>query len=177
MTEAVGKPRQFHEKFKFQIDIDNIGRASCQSISELKADISKIEYREGGMLIPYKEPGSLSYNDITITRAVTEDVSLYGWLGSVANAVKHTGLRTSQFKREATIVQFGRDGDTIRTWVLSGCWPVSVSVGAWDNNTYELNMESIVLAYDYFVIDKNIAPSGKPENPLEKLTSRIVAGV
>jgi hypothetical protein len=46
----VGEPKHFHTKFKFQLDIEGIGSMQFQNCSELKVEIAKIEYYEGGVI-------------------------------------------------------------------------------------------------------------------------------
>lgn len=162
MPEVVGQPRKFHTKFKFQISIDKVGTATFQSCSELKADVAKIEYYEGGMIIPYKEPGRLSFPDLTIQRAVTQSSDFYKWIVQVADAAKNGGAiqkdptQPASYKSQATIIQLDRDNTRLRTWNIANCWPLSYTAGAWDNSADELTMEQIVLAYDYFDIGTNV---------------------
>jgi len=151
----IGQPRHFHTKFKFQIEIDGLGSAAFQSCSELKAEIAKIEYFEGGAITPDKQPGRLTISDITLERAVTKDVDLYTWFQMTANAVVNGGLRSPMFKRQGSIVQYDRDNAVMRRWQLAGLWPVSYVGGAWDNNSDEFAMEQIVLSLDWFLLKKN----------------------
>lgn len=161
---VIGVPRSFHNKFKFQLEIDDIGRASFQSCSELKVEVQKIEYSEGGMLIPYKEPGRLSYSDLTLERACTESNHFMRWVEATADATKHGG--SLSFKKTGTIIQYDRRNTRIREWQLTGIWPVGFTAGSWDNNSDEFTMEQIVLAYDYFTLGRNVNPTAVAENIL-----------
>lgn len=161
MTSSIGKPKHFHRKFKFQIDIHGIGEASFATCSELKAEVAKIEYYEGGAIIPYKEPGRMSFPDLTIERAVTSHDKFYHWLVDTSAAVTQAGKISSQYKRPGTIYQFDRDNEIIRTWQLHGLWPLGYTAGAWDNNSDEFTMEQIVLALDYFVLGDNSKRGGE----------------
>lgn len=149
-----GEPKHFHTKFKFQLEI-GMDSMQFQNCSELKADIAKIEYYEGGVIVPYKEPGRMNVADLTIERACTSDSDMYRWLVDVANAASNSGLRSRKFKRDGYVIQYDRDNMVLRRWQIYGMWPTSVTVGSWDNNSDEMTMEQCVLAYDYFVLREN----------------------
>lgn len=151
----IGEAKHFHTKWKFQLDIDGIGSAQFQNCSELKAELAKVEYYEGGVTYPYKEPGRGNVADITVERGVTYDQSFYDWLLDTSRAKDHWGLPSPEFKRGAFLTQFDRNNTVLRKWQLYGLWPLSVTVGSWDNNADELTMEQAVLVYDFFELHIN----------------------
>lgn len=153
---VLGQPRHFHSKFRFVVEFDNFGSAAFQSCSELKSEVAEIAYYEGGTIIPVKEPGRMTFSDLTIERAATKDADLHRWFQETASAALNGGLRSPLFKRNGSIVQFDRDNRTLRRWQLSGCWPKSFVAGAWDNNSDEFTMEQVVLCLDFFQLRKNV---------------------
>ncbi|MCA9528640.1 MAG: phage tail protein, partial [Myxococcales bacterium] len=54
---VIGNPRSFHKKFKFIVEIDDIGHAGFQTCSELSVEVANVQHFEGGSLIPNKSPG------------------------------------------------------------------------------------------------------------------------
>ena len=54
---VIGNPRSFHKKFKFIVEIDDIGHAGFQKCSELSVEVANVQYFEGGSLIPNKKIG------------------------------------------------------------------------------------------------------------------------
>lgn len=172
----VGKPKHFHRKAKFQLELGDMGTMSFQSCSELKVEHTKIEYKEGGMVIPYKEPGSVSFSDLTIERAVTSDKRLYEWFVSTTNAAAHKGLYSDAYKLDGALVQYDRDNETLRTWELHGMWPLSFSGGAWDNNSDEFVMEQVVLCYDYFVLGENVETHGQSAIGMISKAAKAIIG-
>lgn len=158
-VELIGEPRHFHTKHKFRLELDGFknGDVAFAKCSELKVDVAEIAYYEGGMITPHKEPGRLTFSDITLERAVTSDADIYNWLVDTANAATNSGIVSRRFKRGGFIVQYDRDNIVLRKWQLYGLWPKSVTVGAWDNGADELTMETVVLAFDYFVLRRNDA--------------------
>ncbi len=111
----LGAPRTFHDRFKFIVVIDGLFSAGFNKCSELSVEAAKIEYSEGGALIPDKSPGRLTFSDITLERGATSDDDLYTWFLQVANAgILSTaiagagfggGLPTPGYKRMMDIIQ------------------------------------------------------------------------
>ncbi len=161
-----GNTRSFHKKFKFLIDIDgfdetipNTGAAGFQKCSELSYEVAKVEYFEGGSLIPDKSPGRVTYSDVTLERGATRSQEMFDWAKEVANAASQSGLIDPQYKRTVDIIQQDRDGTTLRRWTLFNAWPIKFVAGEWDNDADENNIEMIVLTYDTFDLS-NVEGSG-----------------
>ena len=51
---VIGNPRSFHKKFKFVVEIDDVGHAGFQKASELSVEVANVQYFEGGSLIDRK---------------------------------------------------------------------------------------------------------------------------
>lgn len=158
---VIGNPRTFHKKFKFVVEIDGIVSAGFRTASELSVEVAKVEYYEGGSLIPDKSPGRLSFTDVTLERGATTDRDLFDWMEQVADAAaaagppregvgSGSGLVEPAFKRMLDIVQLERDGSTLRRWRLHGAWPQKFVAGDWDNEADENVIESVTLTYDFF---------------------------
>jgi len=152
-----GKARSFHKKFKFIVSIDgfadtvpNENATGFQKCSELSYEIAKVEYFEGGALIPDKSPGRVTYSDVTLERGATRTQEMYDWATQVVNASAQSGLVDPQYKRNVDIIQQDRDGTELRRWTLYNAWPVKFTAGEWDNDADENNIEMLTLTYDSF---------------------------
>jgi phage tail-like protein len=148
----IGNPRSFHKKFKFIVEVDGLASAGFQKCSELSVEVAKVEYFEGGALIPNKSPGRLTFTDVTLERGATEDHDLFDWFQEVAETSSGLGLNDPKYKRNLDIVQQDRDGTTLRRWSLTGAWPVKFVAGEWDNESDENVIESVTLTYDFFEV-------------------------
>lgn len=140
----------FHKKFKFVIEEAGLAVAAFQKMSELSVEAAKIEYHEGGSLIPDKSPGRLTFTDVTLERGVTIDQSLYSWFLEVANAAADAGQNEPDFKRTLDLVQLDRAGNELLRWRLVNAWPMKFNAGDWDNEADENVIEQVTLTYDYF---------------------------
>ena len=145
-----GTPRSFHKKFKFLFEIDGFQFVGFQKCSELSAEIAKVEYHEGGALLPDKSPGRVTVADLTIERAATADNDLFSWFSSVASLVSQIGLVDNAYKRNGDVVQLDRDGSELRRWGCTGLWTTKFVAGDWDNESDENVIEKATLALDTF---------------------------
>src|SRR6478672_237901 len=115
---VIGNPRSFHKKFKFVVEIDDVGHAGFQKASELSVEVANVQYFEGGSLIPNKSPGRLTFTDVTLERGATQDTDMFDWFQDVALASSGTGNVDPFYKRSADIVQRDRDDSELRRWNL-----------------------------------------------------------
>jgi len=150
----IATPRLFHQKFKFLVELDSFGSAGFQTCSELSGEFAEIAYYEGGAVIPDKQPGRMTFADVTLGRGATLDRDIYAWFQQTGVAAANIGTPSPLFKRAGDIRQLDRSGITLRRWRLHGIWCKKFVAGAWDNNADENVMEQVTLAYDYFELDQ-----------------------
>ncbi|KKN72174.1 hypothetical protein LCGC14_0413110 [marine sediment metagenome] len=146
----IGGPRSFHDKFKFLVEIDGVLSAAFNKCGELSAEFAKIEYSEGGTLIPNKTPGRMTFADVTLERGVASDLDLFLWFSQTGIASANFGLPEPAYKRDLDIVQKDRDNTTLRRWHLNNAWVLKFVAGEWDNDADEKAIEMVTLTYDFF---------------------------
>ncbi len=151
---VLGVPRQLHGKFKFVVEIDGFAAAAFQKCSELSVEAEVISYREGGSLIPIKDPGLLTFTDVTLERGASQDQDFPIWALEVANAAAGVppgvGFVSPAFKRNLSIIQRDRDNSVLLRYDLFDAWPMKYVAGDWDNTTSEVVIETLTLAFDRF---------------------------
>jgi len=150
MPSLQGNPRSFHKRFKFLVEIDGFDRAGFNKFSELSAEIAKVEYYEGGSLIPNKSPGRMTMTDVTLERGAAQDLEMYLWFKETAYAASGLGLNDEEYKRDVDVVQIDRDGSELIRWSLSKAWPQKFVAGDWDNEADEVLIRQLTLTYDFF---------------------------
>jgi phage tail-like protein len=146
----LGQARAYHQKHRFQVQIDNIAYGSFQSCTELSSEFAEITQWEGGTNIAHKTAGRQTFDDVTLARGVTGDLALYDWHLQLGDAVDNTGLNEPQYKRNVEVVQCDSAGGQLRRWRLVGAWPKKYVAGDWDNDADENVIEQLTLAFDYF---------------------------
>ena len=158
---VIGAPRTHHDKFKFLVQIDGFDSAAFNKCSELSVEAAKIEYNEGGTLIPNKSAGRLTFSDVTLERGVAQDDDMYDWFSEVADSSIQSslivgaglgvGLLDPLYKRDLDIMQQDRDGATLKRWRIFQAFPIKFTAGEWDNDADEKTIEMVTLTYDFFV--------------------------
>ena len=150
-----GNPRGLHQKFLFTVSVTPPwASAAFQKCSELSVEIAEVSYWEGGSLIPIKDPGRLTFADITLERGASDDLDFYTWARDTANAARGRsgggrGTGLLEVKKNLGIEQRDRNDDVLRTWQVFNAWPKKMVAGEWDNTTDEATLEMLTLGYDY----------------------------
>lgn len=151
---SYGENRKLHTQFKFRLVSDRFGTAKFQKCSELSKEFAEINYFEGGSLIGIKEPGRLTFADITLERGSSTDYEMHNWALQVADAALGdggAGLIHPEFKTDDFAIQMlDRDNTVLREWGLIGAWPKKYVAGQWDNTVDEVVMEMLTISFDYY---------------------------
>jgi phage tail-like protein len=152
---AYGQDRKLHDKFKFVVQSRRFGYAAFQKMSEISAESASIDYYEGGAIIPIKEPGRLTFADVTLERGTSRDYDMHNWFVVMADAsadVGGAGAVSPEFKSDdLAVLQRDRDNTRLRQWVLIGSFPNKYVAGDWDNTVDEVVIETLTIRYDYFL--------------------------
>ena len=158
-VRILGTQRELHPKHQFVIEVDGFQTSAFQKCSELSQEAAKIEYWEGGSIIPWKVPGRVTMSDVTLERGTSRDRDFFNWALQVSNAsagaypTRGLGLNTPFYFRNLDIVQLDRDAVTaLRTWRLHNAWAMKFIAGDWDNTADEVVVEQITLTFDFFTL-------------------------
>jgi phage tail-like protein len=152
---SLGSARQLHEKFNFLVLVRGAEQLFFSKASELSQEVARIDYWEGGALIPIKHPGRVTLSDITLERGVGLDQSLHDWMLQVADVNLAGGIGAGQavadFTREVSVLQRDRTKTrSLRRYKLFGVWPTNYVAGDWDNSVDEVIIETLTITYDQF---------------------------
>lgn len=147
---VIGQPISHHHRYRFLVEIDGFARAAFTKCSSLEAEVAKIEIWEGGALTAQKEPGRVTFPDVTLERGATDDQNCYEWFKDVVEASRDAGVVSPDYYRNVDIVCQDRDGSELRRWTLEECWPAKFVAGEWDNESDEATIEQLVLAIRLF---------------------------
>ena len=143
------------------IGIDNVSvdkfRFVCRAAEIPESTVSTIEIPYFGRKI--KVAGDRSFSDWSVTVMNDEDFSVRAMLEAWSNAinrmvanVRNPVLAAEQYKADIEIVQYGKAGDILRSYMLVGAWPSQLSgiTLSWDsaNGVEEFTTN---FAYDYWI--------------------------
>lgn len=118
------------------------------ALPEITVGVTELPYGNSKV----KVAGSVEYGDgsIDVYDFITADFeqTLLDWQAKVYN--RETGQIgwAADYKMDLQVNQFGPDGSYVRTWVLEGAWPTTLSFGELDATNADAKKVSLTIAYD-----------------------------
>lgn len=134
-------------KFCFSVKIAGLIELEAQSVEGMEMEAAVIDYRHGEMPFAHKikMPGMVSYNNVTIKKAVYKDEELlWAWVQSLdLNVV---------LRLPVIVSMLDNNGLPLYIWQLIGAFPVkfvATDLNAEDDS--DPAIEELELAYEYMV--------------------------
>jgi len=146
----IGEPVKYHHKYNFVVEIDDFSTANFIKCSALEAEIAKVETWSGGSLIAHKEPGRVTYSDITLEEGVTDSEDCYNWFKDCVEAYRNAGIVSPGYYRNLDIVQLDRDDTELNRWTIEEAWVTKFVAGEWDNEADEAVIQMMTLTFKLF---------------------------
>jgi hypothetical protein len=151
------------------IGIDNVSvdkfRFVCEGASLPMGQVSEIEVPYFGRKI--KVAGDRTFENWNVTVQNDEDFSVRALFETWSNAlnrivanVRDQNLDTENYKADLEVIQFGKDGSAIRSYIIVGAFPTTIDAMDlnWDT-TNTIEKFNVTFAYDYWL--PNIETSDK----------------
>lgn len=134
-----GYPRA---KFRFKVEIPDVGAGGFTEVSGFDATIEPIEYREGDMAAetPLKVAGLRKYGNITLKKGVIEGKVLYDWV------VK--GLTGEVERKTVTVSLLDEKQAAVASWQIINAWPTKYTAPDFNATPNEIAIESLELAHE-----------------------------
>lgn len=108
----------------------------------------------GGSFAAFKEAGRVTFDNLTLERGTSDNEDFHNWSKRVVDMTKRDGYGggdiSPQYKEDGEIHQLKRDGSLAIVYPFFDAFPVEYMAGEWNNDTDEVAIESMVLAYYYF---------------------------
>lgn len=116
----------------------------------------------GGYSVPYfgreiKYAGDRTFDNWTVRVINDEDFkvrhAMETWSNAINSHVSNARALPSQYKAEAQIIQYGKDGTTLREYTFQGLYPSAISEIAtrWDARD-QIEDFSVTFQYDLWVV-------------------------
>jgi len=119
----------------------------------------------GQFTVPYfgrqvKYAGDRTFADWTVTIINDEDFlvrnSLEAWMNAINSHDSNTRALPQDYKSNALITQYSKDGNALRSYVFEGLFPVTVDAIAMDWSTNDSIQEfGVTFAYDLWKVEGN----------------------
>jgi phage tail-like protein len=159
MARAIGT--DFYHAFKYHMKVSTAGVAGASSIEGGFATavmpektMEAVEYKEGIYLYRRKQPGDVTYSDLTFTKGVAKGgTAFYDWINAQ--------LKGEAYRVDLQIMHFHRDeiaGNTDfstlapkRVINCYECFPIRVKPGSdFDAQSSEISLEEVDIAIERF---------------------------
>ena len=126
-----------YKNFRFTVSIDaiTVGFSECYG---LDAEVSVIEYREGGDHIVRKLPGLVKFGNITLKRGITDSLELYNWFKAV--------MQGQNIRRDGSIVLLDDEMKAVTRWNFRNAWPCKYQGPKLNAKGNEVAIETLELA-------------------------------
>jgi phage tail-like protein len=114
------------------------------------------ELSEGGAQCAMKEATTASFENLTLTHGVFEDMTFYAWVEECVNIMAHApegiGTASPNQLRNISIDQLRRNRSVLFTIEYYNAQPGGkFSPGDFDNSSSEVQVEELELAFEWFV--------------------------
>lgn len=93
------------------------GIGSLHEVIEIKGDT-----KGGDPQVTQRRPGRLKWSDVTLSRGLTADMTVYRWRQDVIDG------RIAEARKKCTITVMDRTGQTTAIWDLNNAWPSGLTV-------------------------------------------------
>lgn len=131
--------------YGFTVKIDGVTLPSVISVSDLTAEVDKVEYNQqtaDGKFVPRQLPARQKGGEFTVTRGITGDKAVTQWLTQV-----FTGdLKGARKTAEVAVTDY--QGATIRSFSFENCWVKSVKMNQVEAGGTSVLTEEFVICFD-----------------------------
>jgi phage tail-like protein len=118
-------------------------KAGFQEVAGLGMEITVQEYRAGNKRgnAPDKITGVYKVPDVTLTRGVMGDDTLYTWLDAV-----RAGKQAPDSTRTVTVELLSEEGEPVKLWKLTGARPIKYEGETLNGKATDVAVNKLVLA-------------------------------
>jgi phage tail-like protein len=134
--------------YNFAVEIDGITSMGFKTCSGLDSSTTAGTYREGTdpTLGQRKLPGLLSFSNITLSRGIISDHSLWDWRSAVAGGDLQ--------RRDLSIILRNDKGEEQIRWNVSNAWPTKWTGPSFDATSDAVAIETLELAHEGIEVQK-----------------------
>lgn len=148
-------PISLRQKWQFGVEIDGFLSMYFKRSDLPKMNFEKVEFAPGGSIWNFKAAGRAEFPDISMEKGQPQedlDSSILDWMNQCVAVAAHSGGVPSDYMRQASVVEFDREGNEIRRWNLKNAWIAEADWGEGDGESSDYNLESITICYDFFTV-------------------------
>jgi len=127
----------------------------CRTASKPGWTINNVEVQLFGHTLEHA--GNLTYgHDLTVeyveNRSAQISKILEDWGHMVRNPETQTGAYKSEYQRDGELTVFDQKGNTIRSYIIHGCWPSQLPDLPFDGQASNIISLSVTFKYDWWEV-------------------------
>lgn len=152
----------------FLVEVDGRPLGQFQEASGLSVTVEVFEVEEGGQNFhTHKLPGRFTFDNVRLTRGVTQDNGFLAWIDSAsAGAFEKNGGKLKRTTVAITLMSAG--GKRLRTWTLQEAFPASWSGPSFSLSNDDFPMEELEIAHHGFTVTDHKVPASKKKSSSKK---------
>jgi len=106
--------------FSFHVELDGVDIGAFKEASGIESKTEIVEYKEAtksGKMIIRKQPGAISWSDISLKRRIDNSTELWDWRREVENG------NIDAARRNGSIVLYDSTNSEVARWNFEAGWP------------------------------------------------------
>jgi phage tail-like protein len=149
-----------YKNFKFRVKWDGKYVAGLSKMTGLKKTTKLIEHREGGdPSTNRKSPGRTSYDAITLSKGLTNDLAFEKWANKIWNFGNSVGAEVSlkDFRKDILIEVLNEAGQVAIAYKVYRCWVSEFqALPEFDSNADAVAIQTIKLENEGWERDESV---------------------
>lgn len=145
------------QQYMFSVEIEGMPVMAFREVTGLAAELDETIYAAGGQFNRHKLPGRETVDDIVLNRGIitntAEYLLLFAWYKSIdpsndnfGSGGPASGMDTTQFRRNVTIIMQDRYGNAKKAWILKEAWIKRWEGPDLEGDTSDVAVESVTIA-------------------------------
>lgn len=131
--------------FSFHVELDGVDIGAFKEASGIESKTEIVEYKEAtksGKMIIRKQPGAMSWSDITLKRRIDNSTELWDWRREVENGSIDTA------RRNGSIVLYDSTNSEVARWNFESGWPSKWKGADLDANSDSIAVEEVSITHE-----------------------------
>jgi phage tail-like protein len=116
----------------------------CNGLSSENAVIEEKRMADGMKEIVFKQPGRLSWGELTLERGITDNMDAWTWRKEVLEG----GVGAA--RTNCSLILFTMDGSPAAQWDIVNAWPKKVDGPSFKSDDDSIGIESMTLVFESF---------------------------
>ena len=136
--------------YGFTVKIDGVQLPSVISVSDLTAEVDKIEYNQqttDGKFVNRQLAGRQKGGEFTVTRGMTDSKTVAQWLTQIVNG----DLKGARKTAEVAVTDY--QGSPLRRYSFENCWVKSVKMGQLEAGGTNVLTEEFTVCFDTMKVE------------------------